>query len=50
VIKTYDKPFSKTDHEGLSVADFRLARWQDGRVVGFEDAITKSLKVADLKK
>jgi branched-chain amino acid transport system substrate-binding protein len=50
VIKTYDKPFSKTDHEGLTVADFRLARWQDGRVVGFEDAITKSLKVADLKK
>lgn len=50
VIKTYDKPFSKTDHEGLTVADFRLARWQDGRVVGYEDAITKAMKPADLKK
>ncbi len=50
VIKTYNKPFSKTDHEGLGVADFRLAKWKDGKVVDFEDAIAKSLTAADLKK
>lgn len=50
IIKTYNKPFSKTQHEGLGVADFRLAKWKDGKVVDFEDAIVKSLTAADLKK
>jgi branched-chain amino acid transport system substrate-binding protein len=50
VIKTYSKPFSKTDHEGLTVADFYLARWKGGAVGRYEDAITKSLTPADLKK
>lgn len=49
VIKTYDKPFSKTDHEALSVADFHFARWKDGRVVSYEDAASKSITKADLK-
>jgi len=50
VIKTYDKPFSKTMHEGLSVNDFYLARWKDGNVVRYEDAIVASLTAADFKK
>lgn len=51
VIKTYDKPFSKTDHEGLGVQDFYLAKWKDGKtVVRYEDAITKAMTPADLKK
>jgi branched-chain amino acid transport system substrate-binding protein len=50
VIKTYDKPFSKTQHEGLSVADFYLARWKNGAPGRFEDQFTKSLTPADLKK
>jgi len=50
IIKMYNNPFSKTDHEGLGVADFRLAKWKDGKVVDFEDAIAKSLTAADLKK
>ena len=51
VIKTYNKPFSKTDHEGLGVADFYLAKWKNGTtVVRYEDAVTKSLTAADLKK
>lgn len=50
IVKTYDKPFSKTDHEGLTVADFYLARWK-GPIVGrYEDAITKAFKPADFKK
>lgn len=50
VIKTYDKPFSKTNHEGLSVSDFYLARWKGSEVVRFEDDVYKSLTPADLKK
>ena len=50
VIKTYDKPFSKTDHEGLGVADFYLARWKGSSVVRYQDAITRSITPADLKK
>jgi len=50
VIKTYNKPFSKTNHEGLGVADFYLAKWKDGTtVVRYEDEFTKSLTAADLK-
>jgi branched-chain amino acid transport system substrate-binding protein len=50
VIKKYSKPFSKTDHEGLTVADFYLARWKNGVVGRYEDAVTRSLVPADLKK
>lgn len=51
VIKTYNKPFSKTVHEGLSVADFYLARWKGGtEVQRFEDSVYKSLTPADLKR
>lgn len=50
VIKTYEKPFTATNHEALSVSDFHLAQWKDGRIVTYEDAITKSLTAADLKK
>jgi branched-chain amino acid transport system substrate-binding protein len=49
IIKTYNKPFSKTDHEALSVSDFHFARWKDGRVVSYEDAASKSITKADLK-
>ena len=50
VVKLYQKPFAKGDHEALSVADFHLARWRDGKVSAYEDAITKALTPADYKK
>lgn len=50
VIKTYNKPFSKTAHEGLSVSDFYLARWKGDSPVRYEDQFTKALTPADLKK
>jgi len=50
VIKTYDHPFSKSHHDALSVTDFYLARWKDGDVVRFNDAIVASLKPEDFKK
>ena len=50
IIKTYNKPFSKTQHEALGVADFHLAQWKDGRVVKLDNAIVKSITAADLKR
>ena len=50
IVKKYDKPFSKTDHEGLGVADFHLGKWKDGKVTAFSDAVAKSITPADLKR
>lgn len=50
IIKTYNKPFSKTQHEALGVADFHLAQWKDGVVVKLDNAIVKGLTPADLKR
>lgn len=50
VVKLYRKAFSKANHEGLSVADFHLARWKDGKVAAYKDAITQAMTPADLKK
>ncbi len=50
IVKKYDKPFSKTDHEGLGVADFQLGKWKDGKVTAFSDALSKSITPADLKR
>lgn len=50
IIKLYRKPFSKTEHDALAVSDFNLARWKDGKVAAFSDAITKGFVPADFKK
>lgn len=50
IIKNYEKPFSKEQHEALGVADFHLAQWKDGRVVKLDDAVVKGLTAADLKR
>jgi branched-chain amino acid transport system substrate-binding protein len=50
IIKKYEKPFSKEQHEALGVADFHLAQWKDGRVVKLDDAVVKGLTAADLKR
>ncbi|MGJ7579894.1 ABC transporter substrate-binding protein [Variovorax sp. RHLX14] len=50
VIKTYNKPFNKTNHEGLNVSDFYLARWKGGVPVRYDDGIVKSLTPAQLKR
>lgn len=50
LIKKYDKPFSHESHEGLSAADFYLAKWKGDQVVRYQDAISKSLTSTDLKK
>lgn len=50
IVKLYKKPFSKSDHEGLGVEDFRLGKWKDGKVINFSDALSMSITAADLKK
>jgi branched-chain amino acid transport system substrate-binding protein len=50
VIKTYNKPFSKSKHEGLGVDDFHLGRWKGGKVTAYSDALSKSITPADLKR
>ncbi|WAI84663.1 MULTISPECIES: ABC transporter substrate-binding protein [Achromobacter] len=50
VIKTYQHPFSASNHEALSVNDFRLVRWIDGKVVTVDDEITRAIKPEDLKR
>lgn len=49
VIKTYEKPFTAENHEALSVKDFRLVRWIDGKVVSVDDEYTRAIKPEDLK-
>jgi branched-chain amino acid transport system substrate-binding protein len=49
VIKAYQKPFSTDNHEALSVKDFRLVRWIDGKVVTVDDDVTRAIKPEDLK-
>jgi branched-chain amino acid transport system substrate-binding protein len=50
VIKVYDDPFDAKNHEGMSVADFRLAKWQNGNIVTYTDDITRAIQPSDLKR
>ena len=47
--KTYDKPFSRDNHEGLGAADQRWTCWRNGKLAAFDDAVVKSLKPEDFK-
>ena len=35
LLKTYDKPFSKTSHEALTAKDLVWIRWKDGKLVPY---------------
>ncbi|MDM0020852.1 ABC transporter substrate-binding protein [Variovorax saccharolyticus] len=50
VLKTYDKPFSKTNHEALTAKDLVWIRWKDGKLMPYTDAIVGSLAGADFKQ
>ncbi len=50
VKKTYDKPFSKTQHEALTAADLSFVKWSEDKLVPFADDITKSLTASDFKR
>jgi len=50
VLKTYDKPFSKTNHEALTAKDLVWIRWKDGKLLPYSDALIDGLKPADFKQ
>ena len=50
VLKTYDKPFSKTNHEALTAKDLVWIRWKDGKLMPYTDAIVGSLAGADFRQ
>lgn len=49
VLKTYSKPFSKTQHEALTAADFVWIKWNDGKLEPYSDPIIKGLATGDYK-
>ncbi|MES2787070.1 MAG: ABC transporter substrate-binding protein [Pseudomonadota bacterium] len=50
VLKTYNAPFSKTNHEALTAKDFVWIRWKDGKLLPYTDAVLGSLTAADFKQ
>jgi branched-chain amino acid transport system substrate-binding protein len=50
LLKTYDKPFSKTDHEALTAKDLVWIRWKDGKLLPYTDGLIGSLTAADFKQ
>jgi branched-chain amino acid transport system substrate-binding protein len=47
IMKTYNKPFSASEHEALTAADYRWTHWKDGKLVTYTDDVVKALKPTD---
>ncbi len=50
VMKTYNKPFSKTNHEALTAADLAFVKWNNDQLVSYTDNIIKSMSTGDYKR
>jgi branched-chain amino acid transport system substrate-binding protein len=50
LLKTYAKPFSKTNHEALTAKDLVWIRWKDGKLLPYTDSLIGSLATADYKQ
>jgi branched-chain amino acid transport system substrate-binding protein len=50
LLKTYNKPFSKTQHEALTAKDFVWIKWKDGKLAPYTDPIVSGLAGADFKQ
>ena len=50
LLKTYNRPFTKTNHEALTAKDFVWIKWKDGKLLPFNDALIGSLQPADFKQ
>ena len=50
LLKTYDKPFSKTTREALTAKDLVWIKWSDGKLLPYNDAIIGSFQPADFKQ
>ena len=49
LLKTYNKPFSKTQHEALTAKDFVWIKWKDGKLSPYSDGVVGGLSAADFK-
>jgi branched-chain amino acid transport system substrate-binding protein len=50
LLKTYNKPFSKTQHEALTAKDFVWIKWKDGKLTSYTDSIISGLSATDFKQ
>jgi branched-chain amino acid transport system substrate-binding protein len=50
LLKTYTKPFTKTQHEALTAKDFVWIKWKDGKLSPYSDPIITGLSAADIKQ
>jgi branched-chain amino acid transport system substrate-binding protein len=50
LLKTYNRPFSKLSHEGLTAKELVWIRWKDGKLMPYTDAVISSLTPGDFKK
>jgi branched-chain amino acid transport system substrate-binding protein len=50
LLKTYDKPFSKTQHEALTAKDFVWIKWKDSKLTPYSDSIIGGLAASDFKQ
>jgi branched-chain amino acid transport system substrate-binding protein len=50
LLKTYDRPFSRTDREALTAADLVWIKWKDGRLMPYSDPIIAGFTAADFRK
>ena len=50
LLKTYQPPFSKTQHEALTAKDFVWIKWKDGKLSPYSDAVIGGLAAADFKQ
>ncbi|MES2840331.1 MAG: ABC transporter substrate-binding protein [Pseudomonadota bacterium] len=49
-MKSYEKPFSKTQHEALTADDFAFVKWSNGKLTQVTDGVAGQLKPADFKR
>lgn len=50
VKKTYNKPFSKDQHEALVASDLAFVKWEGDKLVQHTDNVIKSLTLTDFKR
>ena len=50
VLKSYNKPFSKTNHEALTAKDLVWIKWKDGKLLPYTDTLIESFGAADFKQ
>jgi branched-chain amino acid transport system substrate-binding protein len=50
LLKTYNKPFSKTQHEALTAKDFVWIKWKDSKLTPYTDSIIGGLSATDFKQ